>query len=60
MTYSLADLQELRRSLKLRIAAEIATGDLRMAAEALEEMKVLEARIADAMLAEVQQRRQTV
>ena len=56
MTYSLADLQELRRSLKLRIAAEIATGDLEMAKEAVAELKGIDERIA-AMLAEVQQRR---
>ena len=45
MTYSLADLKELRRSLKLRIEAEIRTGDLQMAAEALDEMKLLDEQI---------------
>ena len=56
MTYSLADLRELRRSLKLRIAAEIAVGDLRLAAEAIEEMKQLDRQIDEAMLNEVQRR----
>lgn len=45
MTYSLADLKELRRSLKIRIEAEIRTGDLQMAAEAMDEMKVLDEQI---------------
>lgn len=45
MTYSLADLRELRRSLKLRIEAEIRTGDLQMAAEAMDEMKLLDEQI---------------
>ena len=46
--YSLADLIELRRSLKLRIEAEIRTGSLDMAAEAMEEMKDLDKKIEDA------------
>ena len=45
MNYSLADLHELRRSLKLRIAAEIATGDLELAREAMRELKEIDMRI---------------
>ncbi len=45
MTYSLADLRELRRSLKLRIEAEIRTGALDLAAEAIEELKNVDQQI---------------
>lgn len=45
VTYSLADLYELRRSLKLRIEAEIRTGDLELAAEAIKEMDELNKQI---------------
>ena len=52
MPYSLADLRELRRSLKLRIEAEIRTGDLQMAAEALKELHDLEKKIEAAFIKE--------